>query len=101
MFLIYTALVVGAVFCAIQANDTSLLNRENSFYISNELFQPNLYMHKLDESEQGILAMIDLDNFKLINDHYSHLAGDFVLKEFSEIIRNGIREKDKEEGSKP
>jgi diguanylate cyclase (GGDEF)-like protein len=35
--------------------------------------------------------MMDLDNFKQINDGYSHMAGDLVLKEISEIMKSSIR----------
>ncbi len=40
------------------------------------------------------LLMIDLDDFKLYNDRYGHLAGDDLLKELSILIKNGIREMD-------
>jgi diguanylate cyclase (GGDEF)-like protein len=38
----------------------------------------------------GIL-MLDLDNFKLFNDSFGHDAGDTMLREFSSLLRGGIR----------
>ena len=40
------------------------------------------------------IVMIDLDQFKNINDKYGHLAGDYILSEVSGIIRNSIRDYD-------
>lgn len=48
----------------------------------------------LCKKTKGFLAIIDLDNFKLVNDLYGHDAGDQVLKRFSEIVKNSLRETD-------
>ena len=40
------------------------------------------------------IMMIDIDYFKKVNDTYGHLAGDFILKEVANIIKNTIRSSD-------
>lgn len=40
------------------------------------------------------IVMIDLDNFKEMNDMYGHLAGDAVLKEMSSLIISQVRKSD-------
>jgi diguanylate cyclase (GGDEF)-like protein len=41
-----------------------------------------------------ILCILDLDLFKPINDRYGHIAGDAVLRQFSEILRAHVRADD-------
>jgi diguanylate cyclase (GGDEF)-like protein/PAS domain S-box-containing protein len=44
--------------------------------------------------EQGAMLMIDLDDFKEINDTYGHQIGDEVLKEVAAAVRNRLRSSD-------
>ena len=43
---------------------------------------------------RGVLMMIDLDSFKLVNDLYGHNMGDEILIHFAQIIRSAIRSTD-------
>jgi len=56
--------------------------------IESEITRSNRY------DEDFSLLMLDIDNFKKINDTYGHDIGDYILQELSRIILNIIRETD-------
>lgn len=64
---------------------TGILNRKAAV---------RLIKKSLQEKEDGVLFMMDIDNFKKLNDTYGHLAGDEVLVGFADILRRNSRSDD-------
>jgi diguanylate cyclase (GGDEF)-like protein len=57
-------------------------------------FERELDRVNRDKSQGGLLIMIDLDNFKSINDTYGHDAGDAALKLVANALSTDIRRMD-------
>ena len=68
-----------------QAETDSLTHLYNRIYFTNKVTEA------LRERAGGTLFMMDLDNFKGVNDHYGHGVGDGVLVTFAEHIRDCFR----------
>lgn len=68
---------------------TGLANRRLLF---DQLSHAVAYSKRNDSC--GALIMIDLDNFKPVNDCYGHEAGDLLLKEMARRIKQCVRDVD-------
>ena len=65
---------------------TGLFNlRELMRFLNYELIKSRRYNHPFS------LLMIDIDYFKVINDHYGHRFGDEVLQRVAEALLNNVR----------
>ncbi|MGD9159392.1 MAG: diguanylate cyclase [Desulfobacteraceae bacterium] len=65
---------------------TELFNQRHFYFRLND----EIKRAKRQKTSLAIMLM-DLNDFKIYNDKYGHLAGDEVLREAGEIIRNSIR----------
>ena len=68
---------------------TGSLNRKSITLLLDRAYE-NLCRYSQDYS----LAMVDIDNFKDINDQYGHLVGDEVLRQLSEFFQKSLRRSD-------
>lgn len=48
----------------------------------------------VDDKVGGTLFVIDLDNFKRVNDHFGHLKGDEILKKAARVLADAVRKSD-------
>ena len=60
----------------------------------NRVYTENAVEEYIKSGEKGALFMIDMDNFKAINDNYGHIAGDQTLKMFADTLRTYSNEGD-------
>ena len=68
---------------------THLINHQHFLeLLSQEVSRAERYQHSLS------LIMADIDHFKAINDDFSHLAGDRVIKTVAGCLQQEIRESD-------
>ncbi len=68
---------------------TGIFNRRYFFeQAARELERAKRHQHQFS------IAILDFDNFKDINDVYSHLAGDAVLKHVAQVCLAGLRQMD-------
>lgn len=82
-----------AYYAAMQlAMQDALTGLGNRRYFDEQLKRA---MHNANRHHSLVgLVLGDLDKFKEINDNYGHVTGDLVLKEFSNVLRQCIRDSD-------
>lgn len=93
-FGIFTGIISGRINkyninLAVKDQLTSLYNRQYLYGVTK-----NLFSNKGKNKKLFSMVVIDVNDFKLINDKKGHLEGDRILKEVGSIIRNNVSEAD-------
>ncbi|GIW65146.1 MAG: hypothetical protein KatS3mg093_125 [Candidatus Parcubacteria bacterium] len=79
---------------------TKLLNRRGFFKLAEPIFKEIKYVKSYPNKRKNFkinnlsIILLDIDNFKKINDNYGHLIGDQVLILVANTIKNRLRDID-------
>jgi diguanylate cyclase (GGDEF)-like protein len=76
----------------VTARTDALTGAANRVRLLEDLRAARARMDRLHESHA--LVVIDLDHFKLVNDHLGHLTGDHILRSVVDLIKGSIRDED-------
>ncbi|HHT9130115.1 MAG TPA: putative bifunctional diguanylate cyclase/phosphodiesterase, partial [Candidatus Brocadiaceae bacterium] len=74
------------------AEHDPLTHLHNRRYFVEQLENWIAQMKRREES--GVLILVDLDNFKYVNDTLGHQEGDMLLIKIAEVLRKQVRETD-------
>lgn len=65
---------------------TGLVNRRQF-----DIHIQNLVLQAQTDDSSHVLCYLDLDQFKIVNDTCGHLAGDELLRQLGEVLRQQVR----------
>jgi diguanylate cyclase (GGDEF)-like protein/putative nucleotidyltransferase with HDIG domain len=63
-------------------------------FLQRQYFEEKVDVYLKKPKAGGTFFMMDMDDFKLVNDTYGHVMGDNLIQAFSEVIKKNIRDDD-------
>lgn len=98
-------LAIFLIVCVVMSEMKRALNNEKTLARTDPVTGASNSRAFLERVEQSIsyarryrrpftVAYVDLDNFKAVNDHFGHAAGDFCLRIVADTIRDSTRATD-------
>lgn len=79
---------------SIQETKSELEKDSLTGFLNRRSFEEKIEKFLRKPMSYGTFFMMDMDNFKSVNDTYGHLAGDELILIFADIIKNCVREQD-------
>ncbi len=102
-YLLYILAIFLVLFSTINTkkhleNKTTLLesqvNKDKLTGLFNRAYLESSFVYHAASDKSISLILLDIDNFKAVNDNFGHLAGDFVLQSISKLISDNTRKTD-------
>ncbi len=97
LLIFYVAAIFLLFLVSNEAYDTLILELEKKVDtdtltgLYNKLGFVKRVSQHLETHQSGAMLVIDLDNFKLINDNFGHLKGDELLHSFAKLLEEQLR----------
>lgn len=79
---------------SVQGTQNELEKDSLTGFLNRKYFEEKINNYLLHPKSRGTFFMMDLDNFKSVNDCYGHKAGDELIQKFADVLRANIREND-------
>ena len=79
---------------SVQETQNELEKDSLTGFLKRKYFDEKVNNYLLQPKSRGTFFMMDLDNFKSVNDMYGHASGDELIQIFADVLRANIRDND-------